>query len=210
MTISELRAPLGDPPTGSYPGDRGSEIMRLVDAQREARTARESLDQRELGFSQEAEFAASRPPIQLQPSDALRSSVVLNQNASENKIPANTEIDSLSGAAKFLQSLSEIWRLSESDLLVLLGFETGGPNQLREFLHSDFNQWSRDQKERVADLVEIRATLDALLQDIDAENKWLRHPRAGLDGRSPLDLMLSGSMENLIDAKYFSRAVAGR
>lgn len=116
----------------------------------------------------------------------------------------------LPGPSKFLMELLRVWQLSERDGMVLLGCNGTDQRRLQEELALPTGRWPRDRKERVAHLIEMRATLDALLHDLDAENEWLREPRTELDSRSPLDLMRSGSMEELIAAKYFVRAVAGR
>ena len=53
-------------------------------------------------------------------------------------------------------------------------------------------------------------TLWSLFQDLGTENSWLREPHALLDDASPLSLMLSGSMEDLLMTRDYVDSVAGR
>ena len=68
----------------------------------------------------------------------------------------------------------------------------------------------RDVKDRIAYLYRIRNILSALFRDENVENRWLREPHTMLNERSPLDLMLDGSMENLLLVKEYVEAAAGR
>lgn len=58
---------------------------------------------------------------------------------------------------------------------------------------------SRDMKDRVGYIVAISLGLGILFdENSELEKKWLKHPRQNLQGKSPLDCMLEGSMKNLI------------
>ncbi len=67
----------------------------------------------------------------------------------------------------------------------------------------------RDIKDRIAYLYLIRKTLSALFQDESVENQWLREPHTLLNEQSPMDLMMDGSMENLLLVKEYVEAAAG-
>ena len=68
----------------------------------------------------------------------------------------------------------------------------------------------RDARDRIAHLYRIRKILSALFRDEEVENQWLREPHAMLNERSPMDLMLDGSMENLLLVREYVEAAAGR
>lgn len=194
--------------TGDHFGDR--EVVRSYDFRRQARSSIESFNQRKsvvAGLRGAADLPSSRVN-----EDIYQTPLRPHQQSSFelNPPPADSTTRVLSGPSKFLQSLLKLWKLTDRDALLLLGYEGDAAGILEEFLLTPVSKWSRDQKERMADLIEIRTILDALLRDIDAENEWLRQSREDLDGQSPLDLMLSGSMENLIAVKYFVQAIAGR
>ena len=56
----------------------------------------------------------------------------------------------------------------------------------------------------------IRATLASLFRDLEVENDWLREPHTLLDEREPLNLLLGGSMEDLLLVKEYVDAAAGK
>ena len=68
----------------------------------------------------------------------------------------------------------------------------------------------RDAKNRIAYLFRIRKMLSALFGDKNVENEWLRERHEMLDDKAPMDLLLEGSMENLLLVKEYVEAAAGR
>ena len=68
----------------------------------------------------------------------------------------------------------------------------------------------RDVKDRIACLLHIRSTLSALFRCEEVENEWLREPHAMLDDQVPMQLLLEGSMENLLLVKEYVDVVTGR
>lgn len=68
----------------------------------------------------------------------------------------------------------------------------------------------RDVNDRVAHLFQIRKLLSALFRDEAVENEWLRETRDALRGKTPMDLLLEGSMENLLLVKEYVEVVTGR
>ena len=68
----------------------------------------------------------------------------------------------------------------------------------------------RDAKDRIAHLFQIRRLLWALFRDKTVENEWLREPRAVLKGKTPMDLLVEGSMENLLLVREVVELAAGR
>lgn len=64
-------------------------------------------------------------------------------------------------------------------------------------------------EDRLVCLYQIRKTLHSLLQDEQVENEWLRDRHPGLDGKRPMELMLKGSMENLLLVRDYVEAIAG-
>lgn len=96
------------------------------------------------------------------------------------------------GPAQFIQKLLELWRLDEDAGVRLLGAENS------------------HMGDRIRHLFAIRATLDQLLRNVETERAWLNEPRPELDRKSPMQLLLEGSMENLILVKHFVERLAGR
>lgn len=115
----------------------------------------------------------------------------------------------ITGPVKFLRKLLVTWRLCDQDAAALLGFDETDATRARDLLAGRVDLKGCDVKDRIVCLFQIRKTLHSLLQDDIAENKWLRRPHVGLDQERPMDLLLEGSMENLLLVKDYVEAVAG-
>lgn len=100
--------------------------------------------------------------------------------------------------------------MSEDDAVLLLGFDQADNNLVRAILAGVVDLHGRDVRDRIAHLFHIRATLSSLFRDLDVENEWLREPHTLLDEREPLELLLGGSMEDLLLVKEYVDAAAGR
>lgn len=115
----------------------------------------------------------------------------------------------LSGPIQFFLKLIELWRLEEEDACKLLGYELMEIKYVEDVLSGVSSLLGRDPKDRIANLFVIRKRLDGLFKDIDVENEWLREKHADLNNNSPLELLLSGSMENILLIKEFVEHVSG-
>ena len=95
------------------------------------------------------------------------------------------------------------------DAAILLGFEASDQSSVSDILNGRVKIDRRDIKDRIAYLIQIRSTLFSLFRAEDIENEWLRETHAMLGNRAPLDLLLEGSMENLLLVKEFCDEAAG-
>ena len=116
----------------------------------------------------------------------------------------------LSGPILFVTRLLDAWGLDRGSAAILLGFERADHTFVSHLLDGHVALRGRDVKDRIVHLFEIRSTLSALFQDLEVENAWLRESQPLLDDRTPIDLMLEGSIENLLLAKEYVLAAAGR
>jgi len=116
--------------------------------------------------------------------------------------------DSLSGPVQFFLKLIELWRLDSEDACKLLGYEPADIQHVDRVLSGQL-PISRDLKDRIANLLVIRKRLSGLFRDTDTENEWLRDKYVELGNKSPIELLLSGSMENLLLIKEFVEHVSG-
>ena len=114
-----------------------------------------------------------------------------------------------SGYIQFLVKLRDMWRLADADLAVMLGFDPNDKGQISRLLQGFSNVEGRDLKDRFAYLLQIRMLLDNLLQDLEEENKWLREPHSMLDNRTPMSLLLEGSMRDLIVVAQYVEMACG-
>lgn len=114
----------------------------------------------------------------------------------------------LSGPAKFIARLAQRWDLSNRDLSVLLGLDS--PEVAADLLRGANVLRGRDAEDRVANLFRIFEALFGLLNDANEEKRWMHQGREQFNGRSCLDIMLSGGIEDLVDVRRWLEHLAGR
>lgn len=131
-------------------------------------------------------------------------------NSSSQREPDATRQPRLTGPIMFVRILLRTWRLSQTDAIPLLGLEESDSSYAEDLLSGRVALRGRDVKDRIAYLFRIRKTLSALFGDEEVENEWLREPHAALNGKTPMDRLLEGSMENLLLVKEYVEAAAGR
>ena len=116
----------------------------------------------------------------------------------------------LTGPVQFLKKLLETWQLDAACATVLLGLDPEDASQAANVLAGVSMLKGRDAKDRITHLYQIRKTLSGLFRDEHVENAWLREPHKWLNEKSPMDLILEGSMENLLLVREYVDAAAGR
>ncbi len=113
------------------------------------------------------------------------------------------------GPIQFLLKLAEAWRLSHEEVVPLLGFSPGDVVHVTAALGGWAEFRCRDVRDRIAHLFRIRESLHSLFRDVEVENEWLREPQDLLEGKSPMSLMVGGSMEDLLLVREYVDEVAG-
>jgi len=117
---------------------------------------------------------------------------------------------STSGPIKLVKIILATWKLQPKDALSLLGYEAAQGPYVQDLLNGYGTLSSRDVKDRIACLFEVRRTLSGLFKDKEVENDWLRETHSILNDQKPIDLLLEGSIENLLLVKDYVELVAGR
>ena len=115
----------------------------------------------------------------------------------------------LTGPVQFVRNLMEFWRLDIPDVVRLLGYDSEDIEQVSAVLDGRERFRGRDVKDRIAHLFCIRRSLWSLFRDPVVENDWLREQHSMLNEKSPLSLMLEGSMEDLLLAREYVESAAG-
>lgn len=103
----------------------------------------------------------------------------------------------------------ETWNLEAREQSILLGLDASDQSLVQDILSGKPTICGRDFRDRVAYLILIRRTLFALFQDDYVENEWLRESHQLLGNRAPMDLLLEGSMANLLLVKEYCDEVGG-
>jgi len=118
----------------------------------------------------------------------------------------------ITGPVRFIVKLLATWDLKPEaeSACTLLGFEPSETAYVRDVLHGRETLRGRDVKDRIAHLFRMRTLLSSLFRDATVENEWLREPRDILKGKAPMDLLMEGSMENLLLVREFVELATGR
>lgn len=114
----------------------------------------------------------------------------------------------LTGPVQVVGRLADIWGLDVDQLAMALDYDCA--RDVQDLLDGLLTLRGRDRQERVRNLFRIREVLNGLFRDHDVERTWLREPHDQLGGRSVIDLLLTGSMEQMILARRFVEHIAGR
>ena len=109
----------------------------------------------------------------------------------------------LTGPVQFVRKLMGFWRLGMLDVVGILGFDPEDIEHVSAVLGGKEQFRGRDVKERISHLFFIRRALWSLFRDLDVENDWLRERHHMLNEKSPLSLMLDGSMEDFLLAREY-------
>ena len=116
----------------------------------------------------------------------------------------------ISGPIQFLSKLLELWDLDRSDAVGLLGFDPTESEYVARALEGTGRFHGRDVRDRISHLFWIRTSLRSLFRDLKVENEWLRESHSMLDDKSPLSLLLEGSMDDLLLVREYVDTIAGR
>ena len=102
----------------------------------------------------------------------------------------------------------ETWNLGKREQCILLGLDASEHSLVHDILSGKSAICRRDFRDRIAYLIQIRSTLFALFRDDNVENEWLRETHILLENRAPMDLLLEGSMANLLLVKEYCEEAA--
>ena len=116
----------------------------------------------------------------------------------------------ITGPVQFVNKLLDTWHLGPESACILLGFEPSQLSYVNDVLQGYETLTGRDAKDRIVHLIQIRTSLSTLFRDEAVENEWLTEPHDTLKGKAPMDLLLEGSMENLLLVREYVELITGR
>lgn len=103
-------------------------------------------------------------------------------------------------------ALADVWKLSTDQQIILLGSPA----------RSTYFKWKKeggtlsvDQEDRVSHLLSIFKALQVLFPDAARADAWLTRPHRFFGGRSALDIMLGGKLEDIVRVRDFVDAQRG-
>ena len=115
----------------------------------------------------------------------------------------------LTGPVQFVRNLMDAWRLDNWDVVRLLGCDSEDFDYVSAVLDGRRQLRGRDVRDRIAHLFCIRRTLRSLFRNLHVENEWLREQHPTLNGKSPMSLIVEGSIEDLLLAREYVESAAG-
>jgi uncharacterized protein (DUF2384 family) len=106
----------------------------------------------------------------------------------------------------FFFDLAEIWDLNTDQQMKLLG----SPARSTYFRwRKDGGEVSTDVLERISHLGSIYKALMILLDTPESAVKWLRKPNRYFDGATALDILLNGTLTDIIKVRHYVDAQRG-
>lgn len=115
------------------------------------------------------------------------------------------------GPIKFVNKLLSMWEISHKDVASLLGFDKRYKEYVDKLLQGyEHLVEGSETEDRIAYLFYIWSVLSELFRDNAVEIKWLRAKERELEGKTPMELILSGSITDLLLVKEFVDFVSGR
>lgn len=115
------------------------------------------------------------------------------------------------GPIKFVNKLLDMWELDHENAASLLGFDKQYKGYVDKLLKGyECLVEGSETEDRIAYLFYIWSVLSELFRDSAVEIQWLRTVEQELDGKAPMELILSGSITDLLFVKEFVDFVSGR
>lgn len=115
------------------------------------------------------------------------------------------------GPIKFVNKLLEMWEIDQESVASLLGFDKRSKSYVDKLLRGDeYLVEGSEAEDRIAYLFYIWSVLSEWFRDSAVEIEWLRTVEQELDGKAPIDLILSGSITDLLLVKEFIDFASGR
>ena len=112
------------------------------------------------------------------------------------------------GQVVLFKKVMEDWGIDEREAATLLGFESEA--DLKEIYFGLKPVGHRDANDRLRAVLRIAADLDALYRDVALIRDWLNETQKDLGAKTPRALLNEGSMENLLQVKYYVSHLSGR
>lgn len=114
----------------------------------------------------------------------------------------------ITGPVLYFKMLLSEWGLEDRDAASLLGFEQGQTRDAVAILNGTKTLAGHDAKDRLRALINIDTLLNDMFRDNEVSYRFLRNKNDSLNA-SPLEMLLSGSMEKLLIVRDFVKHLAG-
>lgn len=99
------------------------------------------------------------------------------------------------------------WEVSDIDAAVILGGIA--PKTFRRWKEGEYGRVNRDLADRMSRLLGIHKALRIVFADPGRGYAWMRRPNAAFRGRTALEVLGDGGMDDLIRVRRYLDAVRG-
>jgi hypothetical protein len=118
----------------------------------------------------------------------------------------STDIERLSKAGlRAFFRIADLWKLSRDQQMNLLGLRPTATGTYHNWKKNQDVSLDRDTLDRLSYILGIFRALEILLPQSEMSDSWIHRPNKGIPfgGRTPLDLMLEGKIQNLLEVREY-------
>lgn len=114
----------------------------------------------------------------------------------------------ITGPVRVLKKIVSDWKLSPQEVASLLAYSD--PQLADNVLNGIAALRDQDREDRVRLIYAIYRVLSSLFTDLQNQRRWLRAPSSFLNGRAPLDVMISDRIPGMMLVRDMVDRLAGR
>jgi len=126
-----------------------------------------------------------------------------------SELPASAPDSGAANAAmqRSILNLFERWQLTDAEAAILLGDIS--TRTLGRWRKSDLGRVPRDLAERLSNLLGIHKALRLVFAEPQRGYAWVRKPNRDFGGHSALDVMLQGSLTDILRVRRYLDSLRG-
>jgi hypothetical protein len=115
--------------------------------------------------------------------------------------------DELRAMQRAMVNIFDRWRVSDVDASTVLGGISA--KTFRRWKDGEFGRVNRDLADRMSNLLGIHKALRIIFSDPQTGYAWVTTANDALAGRSPLEIMKGGGMEDVVRIRRYLDSVRG-
>jgi len=104
-------------------------------------------------------------------------------------------------------NIFERWSVRDADTSIILGGVS--PKTLSRWRQGQLGRVSRDLADRMSYVLGIHKALRIVFVDARTGYRWMQTPNAAFDGKTPLDVLLRGGLDDLQRMRHYLDSVRG-
>jgi hypothetical protein len=115
--------------------------------------------------------------------------------------------DEIVSTLKINSNIASKWGLTEPEIIVLFGYNPARNESVEYLIDQVAANPSKDDETRMHLFIDLRLGMETFFDedDYEAQKSWLNETQQKFDGRSALELLLTGTIENFFSVVYYIR-----